>query len=346
MKAERATIHFGLAKTGTTYLQEYLAGHRPLLLQQYGILYPSFGKNHYHIQTILSKEPQSLIQVRRERFLKEEEVSRLIEDIKFNLKSEIQEKKPREILISSEYFTSMADDELPMINDFFLQFAKQVRAIVYMRDPWSQSVSMAQQNIRDGRQGAPVELLYGAAQVWMIRKLERMFGNDLIVRPFLRGKKLKTDIVQDFFQALRLIPFSDQNGIALFGNPSMGRIGASVLAQLNNLWPKYDENKVMIYSPLRDICIGSLVSSKFKDYPIKLSRRRAEQILEACKADLHYIHRSFFKGEPVFHDFYGTETFDEFNCDISMRNVKVSQAIKFLLYALPGWAHRMKRYYK
>ena len=210
-----------------------------------------------------------------------------------------------------------------------------------MRDPCSQAVSAAQQNVRDGLLGSPVKLLYRIGQVNMIRKLDHLFGPDLIVRPFLRGTKEKTEIVDDFFKTLKIPKFKSRHGLGISGNLSMGRIRASILAELNNLWPQFDGNNKMIYSPMRDRMVGSITSSKFEDYPIRLSRLRAEQVFRAAKDDLNYIHQRFFNQMPIFFEYHEGQEFKDFNCDISLDNVEKSKVIRLLLSALPALGNRL-----
>lgn len=320
-------IHFGLAKTGTTYLQEYLACNRDHLLNAYGILYPSGGSNHFHFQTILSDDPYALIQVRREGLLSKDSVDEFVERFKTDFILEVNEKRPEKLLISSEYFSSMTDAEFPRLRSFFKGFSDNITPIVYMRDPWSHSVSATQQDIRGGFLKAPVRMGYRTGQVKLIKRMEALFGPDLIVRPYFGGKEKKTNIIEDFLSLLNLPSLPNLPVDDAAGNQSLGRIATTMLAELNKVWPQFDQEMRLIYSPVRDQVVNAIVSSDSDGHPLRLSKKIAEKIFAYSKDDLEYIHNNYFSGREVFHEYYSRQQFRDFDCDISLENIKKSEIV-------------------
>ena len=49
-KARRCIVHFGLAKTGTSAIQEFFHANRKTLLAEYRILYPGEEVQHWHLK--------------------------------------------------------------------------------------------------------------------------------------------------------------------------------------------------------------------------------------------------------------------------------------------------------
>lgn len=329
MKAELATIHFGLAKTGTTYLQNYLFINKRELLEQYGVLYPGGEVNHYHFQTLLSDKPESLIQTRRTGITTREEARKFQVEFKNSFEEEIEKANPKYILISSEYFTSMSSDGLYKLKDFFLRYSKRVKAIIYVRDPWSFAVSAAQQQIRNGHLKAPTKMIYRNVHDIMIKRLEQVFEQDLIVRPYFGGEKERTDILDDFSGVLKLQKLSclPQKSAV---NPSLGRIKATALAILNDLWPQFDENSVYLFSKERDSVLGSIETADIDDERLVLSRLRAKDIMNQSKNDIDYIQNEYFEGKPLFAEYYTKLKFEDLDCDIRIENCNFSEMKKLM----------------
>lgn len=334
-----AVIHFGLAKTGTTYLQEYLACNREELLQKYGILYPSGDANHFHFQTILSDAPETLIQVRRLGIEAKGKAQEFVNRFRDNFEAEVRSAKPETILISSEYFSSMSEVEFPRLKNFFAQYSAHHRAIVYMRDPWSHSVSAMQQNIRDGLLGAPLKLGYRKGQFRMIERIEGQFGQDMIVRPYLSGAGVRTNIVEDFSKLIGIDDLPNRPADSGSDNTGVGRTRATMLAELNKIWPQFDASGLYIYAPERDLLVARILELDIEDMPLRLSKRYATVIRQLADEDLAYIHHRFFDGEPVFLDHFSRQSFEDFDAEIKFETLPsetLSQIARLVLAELAG----------
>lgn len=316
-RARRLILHLGLAKTGTTLLQESLHASRAALLSQYGMLYPSMATNHYHFQTVTSRRPETLIQVRRDGVSEPGAARRLGQRFLEAFEEEISQTRPDTIVISSEYFASMPADEFSELLLLLRQYADEISAVLYMRDPWSYTLSLVQQYICDGLALAPVRPGYASGQVELIQKFEEVLGDALQVRPYLGGAQ-RTDILADFCTVAGIDArhVARQSGAA--ENKAIGHIRATIIAEFNALWPQYDGNGLYIQSNARDAAMRHLLELPLQDRKMELSRRHADIIATRAAADMAYVERRYFSGQPVFSGLIKDVHFRSFNEIISM----------------------------
>lgn len=159
-RARRLFVHLGLAKTGSTILQHSLFESRAHLLANHGILYPAVGPNHWHFHSTVSSSPEKLIQIRRAGVSSPEKARALAEAFLADFNEEVSATMPDTIFVSSEYFACMTPDELARLAVLFSDYAEEIIGVVYVRDPWSFSISLMQQLIRDGVLAAPFSFGY------------------------------------------------------------------------------------------------------------------------------------------------------------------------------------------
>ncbi|MFN3472043.1 MAG: hypothetical protein ACK4ZR_05525, partial [Aquificaceae bacterium] len=131
-------MHIGLSKTGTSAIQTFLYRNRDRLLKKFKVLYPQTGifmgggiPAHYSLAFSLFKpgEAKSLNVAPFEDFMDQ-------------LKREMDEAKPEEVVISSEAFMHYKDE--PVLEKFSLtlnELFEEIYILVYLRrqDLWQES---------------------------------------------------------------------------------------------------------------------------------------------------------------------------------------------------------------
>lgn len=311
-RARRLIVHLGLAKTGTTFLQHSLFEGRAELLADHGILFPACGSNHWHFHSVVSRSPENLIQVRREGITSPERARAIADVFLTAFDEEVSAKTPETIIVSSEYFAAMSSDELAHLQLLLENYAEQIIGVVYVRDPWSFSISMMQQLIRDGVIAAPFSFGYAAGQIEVLKRFEEVFGNKLIVRPYLGGNAPRTDILKDFCLAIG-IPAIKGTANPLSRNASLGRIRSILVAEFNRQWPTYDENGLYSYSVERDRALQWLLDLPFTDTPIVHAREQAEIIRDCAEYDMKYVEQRYFGGNRIFTDYVNESDYPVFD---------------------------------
>jgi hypothetical protein len=316
--AKRLIVHLGLAKTGTTILQQCLHDNRQQLLDEHSILYPAVGPNHFHFQSVVSEAPELLLQIRREGITSRDEAQTRAASFLQSFEEELKATEAETVLISSEYFSSMSQSEIRKLHDLLQSFADEVWAVLYMRDPWSFSQSLMQQFVRDGRFGAPLKYGYCSGQVETIRTCEEIFGKNLVVRPYFGGGSLRTDIIADFCEVIGVPPIPEHHAEDTAANRSMGHLRMTLIAEFNTAWPQYDANSVYVHSKERDTELQWILDLPLKDRPIVLTKRQVDVIQIMAKDDMEYVESRHFGGKRLFSDYMTNETPPERDHTISL----------------------------
>jgi hypothetical protein len=296
-KADEIIVHAGLAKTGTTALQDACMASKQTLLQA-GVLYPGRETNHFHFQSLFADDPYNLIQVRRLGLDDREAERAHIDGYRALFEREVSVLKPRRILISSEYFSSMQPHEMGKLADYLKGFAKKLRVMVYLRDPWSFTVSMGQEEIRTGRWVGRFRFDYRGDMRPYLDAYEHGFGVPLEVRVY------DGDTVNDFAQWTGL-PIRSNGTLA---NAGMGYKTACMLTLLNKQYPQFIGNEYRA-DEARDWMIDAIARAFPDDYPIRLSRYNADLIRNRAADDLRQIEARYFGGARVFDRFYEQSAF-------------------------------------
>lgn len=319
--ARRIIVHLGLAKTGTTILQESAFAYRERLLTEHGILYPSNGVNHFHFQSVVSDAPELLIQIRREGITTRDEARARAAQFLADFETELHVTGAQTVLVSSEYFSSMSPSELKRLFDLLSGYADEVWAVAYMRDPWSFSASAIQQHVRDGRVASPLRFGYLRGHILAIKSAEAVFGEKLVVRPYFGGGTLRTDIIADFCEVIgipRISECSTENSAA---NRSIGYIRMTLIAELNRIWPQFDTNGVYVHSIDRDAALQWLLDLPLQDRPIVLTKRQIEVISTMAAEDMAHVENRHFGGARVFTDYMLNENPPDRDHTISLENL-------------------------
>lgn len=341
--ARRIIVHLGLAKTGTTILQESAFAYRERLLAEHDILYPSNGVNHFHFQGVVSDAPELLIQMRREGITTREEARARASEFLSAFEAEMIATAPQTVLISSEYFSSMPPSEFQRFFQLLSGYAEEVWAVAYMRDPWSFSQSLMQQFVRDGRYGAPLRYGYCSGQVEIIRNAENVFGDNLVVRPYFGGGSLRTDIMADFCEVIGIPTIPERTTEDAAANRSIGHLRMTLIAEFNTLWPQFDENRLYIRSVEREAALQWLIDLPLRDRPLVLTKRQVDVIQTMAKDDMDYVENRFFGGARLFTDYMVNETPPERDHTISLEKLEADDLREIVRATLEAQMIKQKK---
>lgn len=181
-------IHAGRHKTGTSYLQQFLGINRQTLLQKYSILYPASGKNpyfHYH---------HDLMKCLGDSGNKSE-------SLLTSFQKEVFEKKPKAIILSSEYLSRSS------INENFLRNIKSalsnydITVIFYLRNQGDFLCSRYAEQTKQGILSYPDNIWTINAELDYIKFLERyanVFGTEQVQVHFYDSAKNNGGLLNDF----------------------------------------------------------------------------------------------------------------------------------------------------
>jgi len=207
-------LHIGLAKTGTTAVQAYLAANRRILLEEHRTLFPrSLGRqlsSHLAAACQQSARPDDLRKKRG--LLTPAAVDGYREDLAARLAEEIDRERPERLVISCEHFTSRlhSDAELACLKSFLSPFTRSIRVWIYLRRQDELIRSAYTTAIRNG--GTAPFRWPGAGRERpdlhfdrLLDRWAREFSEQAInVRLYDRSRLARNDIVADFCDALAL----------------------------------------------------------------------------------------------------------------------------------------------
>lgn len=306
-KVPRVILHIGLAKTGSTFLQECFYSCRKELLRDHNVLFPAVESNHWHLQSMVSATPERLVQMRRDGINDREAAQSRADLFWKDVQKEASRARPSTVVLSTEYFSSMSFDEMERLHAKLLDFAGEVWAVAFVRDPWSVSVSLTQQFIRDGRFSAPLDFGYFSGQAEVIKSAEAVFGEKLVVRPYFGGGSLRTDVIADFCEVIGVPQIPQHDPMGQSANLAIGHLRMTLIAEFNRAWPQFDENRVYVPSAERDAALEWLMAMPIDDRPIILTKYQVEIIQKMAKDDMDYFESHFFGGQRLFSDYMKDE---------------------------------------
>lgn len=207
-------LHIGLAKTGTTAVQAYLAANRRVLLERHNTLFPlSLGRQLSSNLAAACQQSARPDDLRKKRgLLTPAAVDRYREELAVRLAEEIDRERPERLVISCEHFTSRlhGDAELACLKSFLRPFMRSIRVWVYLRRQDELIRSAYTTAIRNGGT-APFRWPDAGRERpdlhfdRLIDRWTREFPEEAVhVRLYDRSRLAGNDIVTDFCDALAL----------------------------------------------------------------------------------------------------------------------------------------------
>jgi hypothetical protein len=279
---------------------------------------------------VFALEPQALFQTQLRGLTDINEIVAFYEEYRENILAEINELKPDRIIFSSEYIAEMSLDELKRLCSFVETLADEIIVFIYVRDPWSWSLSLRQEQIRTGWVKKETRVDYTILLRGLIEKIESAFDKRMTIAPFLEQPG-GFDVVVDFckrFGFESLIPAVQDNPKA---RPSMKLEATCIFLQLNQFYPVFDGNKKYIPDPARNLMSEIIQKSTFSKTQLRISKRTARKIYKESKADIEFVENNYFTGRKYFTDLYKKQQLPDFDDKISISALSPEYLTEYLL---------------
>jgi hypothetical protein len=327
-------LHLGLAKTGSTALQGTLFANRERLMAQHGILYPGEAESHLHFASSFSRFPHTLIQMNRMGLYSEPAARSYLDRFLLDIERQIDQSAAHTVLLSSEYFSGMAAEDLAGLCSYLGKIADELVLFAYVRDPWSFAISLLQQHLRDGLWKGPLRPGYCRGNIEILDKFANAFGIKPVVRPYIAVNGKPIDVVDDF---LRFLGIADSREFSRQApeqaNPSMGWKAACLISHVNELFPSVDASGTFIENPARDWVVEKILENTRDPPALRISRNTAQQILASARDDLARIQTEYLDGDEAFFQAYEQASFDESDDLVSIDRLERTDLTKLLLLA-------------
>lgn len=245
---KKLVLHIGMAKTGTSSIQDSL-GNASASLQDAGVIYPPEQPfNHsYTFSVIFKTSPRDSIYFKRLGALSDEEVQAEIDRLKQGWTRLFESRPEGTFIVSAESLSGMTRTEVEKVREFTSRFFDRVQVLVYVRHPTTAIRSQWEQNVKSlDRDLTPRELLaltkrrynYNFLSSWI-----SAFGSDNItVRPFDRRAFRNGELIDDFLYSAGVADLADTPLSPRESNQSLGREGAAFLMEFNKRYPKFADD--------------------------------------------------------------------------------------------------------
>jgi hypothetical protein len=192
--AKRCIIHIGMHKTGSSSIQRSLNR-----FEDDHFVYAELGDRRNHsaaIYSLFSSHPE---RHEAHRNASAEDIRLYNEGVRRDLARAISATGDRTLIISGESISTLPDDDLPSLRDYFEQNFFELLIIGYVRAPAAFMASSFQQRVKNGRAVPLLDTkLYRSYQP-LFGKFDRVFGRDRVqLQKFDPASFPGGCVVQDF----------------------------------------------------------------------------------------------------------------------------------------------------
>lgn len=250
-KNQKLILHIGMAKTGSTSIQNAMQLNRDYLMEN-DVFYPA--ENHddkTFFARIFRNDPY------KDNFLKinfgdKKNIDEVLLNAKLKWDKKLKDNNYSTTIISCEGLTFLKADELEGLKNFLLKYFDEnnIKVVVYARDPISFIKSMISWGVKKG-----VTTIENAIEVHkegryfdFLSRYEKLFNN-IIIRPFKISSFYKGELIDDFFKACD-IDIKTTESMYFRSNEAIGLYSAIVLSSLNEKYPIIRDG---VRNPLRGL---------------------------------------------------------------------------------------------
>ncbi|KZX55069.1 hypothetical protein A3709_08730 [Halioglobus sp. HI00S01] len=303
---KRLVIHAGMAKTGTTTIQESL-GEMAAELRSANVFYPGWRPyNHsYELAALFRRNPKVGFYYRQfappsdEAW--EEERERLLEQWRAFFTSFDE----GTAIVSAEGLEQFFVDELRAFLDFAEPFFDECVAVIYVRHPLTSIKSRWEQAVKQLDALSSGEALLQdckrRTRFAAVRRWANAIGEDrLKVRAFDPDQFVDGNPVDDFLHSIDLgyltLPIATERA----SNTSLGFNGTSLLLQLNGQYPLYLDG---VYNPERGMTqhqeLLHRLMREIEDTPLSIDVKFNDEEAAAINHEIALVNQ-FLPGDAQF----------------------------------------------
>lgn len=259
MNTRELILHIGTEKTGTTSIQEFLAGNRDALLRK-GIFVPrSLGEPAQRRLAVIANDDDFVDGFILREGLAERAVRvRTREKWRRKFVAEVERSAASRWIISSEHLSSrlFRPTEMQRLHDLLTPLFSRITVLVYLRDPLDAAVSLLSTKIKCGATtprlpAPPTDSAACDDRSWpsvchhreTLERWSAAFGECLSVRLFAPDTLEGGNILRDFRHAAQ-IPDDPEYALPPRHNESLSRAGIELLARVNRRVPVFVDDAV------------------------------------------------------------------------------------------------------
>lgn len=246
---KKLVLHIGMAKTGTSSIQESL-GRGAASLADQGVYYPQWKPyNHSFNFTVLFLEnPRKSFHYQQLSPISDEDWQAELARLEDQWRVFFSAPGPGTWIVSAENLGRMSEAGLSALKAFVEPYFDEVLVVAYVRDPLRALKSQWEQNVKELREPTSAQALlrvtkqrqgYRFFQRWI-----EAFGRDnFVLRRFEPASFAGGNLLDDFLQAAQIELAAELELPEQEANQSLGAEGAALLLAMNNRYPLYRDGQ-------------------------------------------------------------------------------------------------------
>ena len=246
---KKLVLHIGMAKTGTSSIQDTL-GHGAEQLREQGIYYAPWKPfNHsFTFSTLFLRNPQKSFYYKQLSPITDEAWAQELQRLRALWQQLFASFEHGTCVISAENLGRLSAEEIDSLKEFVSPWFDEIRVVAYVRHPLQALKSQWEQNVKELSEPLTGEaVLARTKQRLTYRFFERWidaFGREnFILRRFDPAKFVDGNLLSDFLHAASLNIGAELKLPELESNQSLGAEGAAFLLAMNARYPLYTENE-------------------------------------------------------------------------------------------------------
>ncbi|QFU76696.1 hypothetical protein EY643_14110 [Halioglobus maricola] len=246
---KRLVIHAGMAKTGTTTIQDSL-GKACEALKSDAVYYPDWRPyNHsYELAALFRGDSKAGYYYRQFGAETDEEWEAERERLRLQWRAFFDSFTEGTAIISAEGLEQFFAEDVEALLEFARPSFDRCMAVIYVRHPltsiksrWEQAVKQLDEprSGEDLLQECKRRTRFGAVRRWS----KAVGEGNLVVRPFDPQHFQGGDLVEDFLHSIGLESLTLTGEVEAASNTSIGHNGTAFLIQFNGQYPQYRDGK-------------------------------------------------------------------------------------------------------
>ncbi len=287
---ERAVVHVGLHKTGTSTIQTTLLQNASSLEEHERIYFPRLAANHsVFVYPMFCDEPHRYAPVARTGATTPLAAERRNDRMRRKFEADFAKTSAQTLLLSGEDIALLNEAGLQRLKTWLTGHAERIDILIYVRDPVAWAASAAQQRIKGGATLATIADSPPNENIGKrIRLFQTVFGADaVIVRSFEAA--ISSGLFADFCQTVGIDRTWVNTVRVETRNESMSREAVHLISVLNETHPLPNKARIAPGRMQGDIrAFSRLQGGKFR-LPVALS----QEIANRAAADLLWLKDTF-----------------------------------------------------
>ena len=246
---KKLVLHIGMAKTGTSTIQETL-GQGADQLRDQGIFYAPWKPfNHSFTFTVLFLgQPEKSFYYKQLAPISDEDWAQELRRLADQWKAFFSAADKGSWVVSAENLGRLAEDELLALRAFVEPYFDEIKVVAYVREPLRALKSKWEQDVKELRQPVEPQALLARTKKQMTYRYFRRwidtFGRDnFVLRRFDPASFEGGNLLSDFLKAAELEINAELTPPEKESNQSLGVEGVSLLLALNSRYPLYRDGQ-------------------------------------------------------------------------------------------------------